>query len=105
MSPNKTIEGSLWGLGCAVLAVAIYSFIRLEGLDPVVLAAGALTAVAGQIGDLVESLFKRAAGVKDSGNILPGHGGVLDRLDALILASPVFYAAILLGAGIERFVP
>lgn len=104
VSPNKTIEGSAWGLGCAVLAVGVYSLVRLGGLEPVVLVAGALTAVAGQIGDLVESLFKRAAGVKDSGDLLPGHGGVLDRLDALILASPVFYAVLLL-AGAERFVP
>ncbi|MEM9406016.1 MAG: phosphatidate cytidylyltransferase, partial [Acidobacteriota bacterium] len=77
VSPNKTVEGSLWGLVCAVLAVAIYSLVRLDGLDPIVLGAGALTAVAGQIGDLVESLFKRSAGVKDSGNLLPGHGGVV----------------------------
>ncbi len=104
VSPNKTIEGSLWGLAAAVALVAAYSWLRLGRIEPWLLALGAATAVAGQLGDLVESAFKRAAGVKDSGSLLPGHGGVLDRIDALLLAAPVLYLG-LQALGPERFVP
>ena len=58
------------------------------------LALAAVTAVAAQLGDLVESTFKRGAGIKDSSNLLPGHGGFFDRLDALLLATPVFVAGV-----------
>jgi phosphatidate cytidylyltransferase len=59
-------------------------WLRLAGIS-------ALTAVVGQTGDLAESVLKRSAGVKDSSSILPGHGGILDRLDSLLFATPVFY--------------
>ena len=104
VSPNKTVEGSAWGLAFAVLLVGVFGYVWLGRLEPWLLVLGAVTAIAGQIGDLVESLLKRAAGVKDSGRILPGHGGILDRVDALLLAAPVFYIGLLV-LGVDRFLP
>jgi phosphatidate cytidylyltransferase len=92
VSPKKTIEGSVGGLCGSVLGALLAHFwylpsISLEHAVPLAVLAGAL----GQAGDLGESLIKRSMGVKDSGQIVPGHGGILDRVDALILASPVVY--------------
>ena len=92
VSPKKTVEGSLGGLGGSVVGALLAHFWYLPSLplgNAVILAlvAGAF----GQAGDLGESLIKRSTGVKDSGAIVPGHGGVLDRVDALILTSAVVY--------------
>lgn len=91
-SPNKTWEGSVGGLVLACLgAVAAQKVLLKEiGILEAVLAGFFVHAVA-QLSDPLESLFKRAAGVKDSSNFLPGHGGFLDRIDSLILAAPFFY--------------
>lgn len=91
VSPNKTWEGALAGLAIGIASALVWSFLRLGRFEIAVLVAGAATAVAAQLGDLVESLFKRASGLKDSGNVLPGHGGLLDRSDALLFASPVLW--------------
>ena len=88
VSPKKTWEGAAAGLLIGVLATAVWSVWRLGSLRWPLLAAGAGTAVAAQVGDLVESLIKRASGAKDSGGILPGHGGMLDRMDAMLFAAP-----------------
>lgn len=92
VSPKKSIEGALGGLlgslGGALLAKFTF-FTTLSYVDAVL--AALLIGITGQIGDLFESLLKRSFGVKDSGSILPGHGGVLDRLDSIILAAPVTY--------------
>ncbi|KAF1686292.1 phosphatidate cytidylyltransferase [Pseudoxanthomonas broegbernensis] len=92
ISPNKTVEGALGGL-TAGLAAAV-GFGILAGAGPGQLPALALAAVAAVlasiVGDLVESLLKRQAGVKDSGDLIPGHGGVLDRIDGVLAALPVF---------------
>jgi phosphatidate cytidylyltransferase len=91
ISPNKTVEGSLGGLAAAV--VVVLGTNAAFGHVPVgqALAIGLVAAVAGQLGDLVESAIKRHFGVKDSGHILPGHGGVLDRCDSWIMVFPVLY--------------
>ena len=89
ISPKKSWEGAAAGFITGLVAAAVWSALRLDSIDPLVLAVAALTAVAAQIGDLVESMIKRGAGVKDSGTVLPGHGGVLDRLDAMLFAAPV----------------
>jgi phosphatidate cytidylyltransferase len=94
LSPKKTWEGAL-GNFFASLLVAVF-FARWTQLDVVMLlVAAGLANIAGQMGDLIESAYKRGAVVKDSGTILPGHGGVLDRIDALLLACPVVWVAYL----------
>jgi len=94
ISPKKSWEGAAAGFVTSILAAAVWSWWRLGRIDPEVLAAAALTAVAAQIGDLVESMIKRGSGVKDSGNVLPGHGGILDRIDAMLFAAPVLVLAL-----------
>ena len=92
ISPNKSIEGAIGGVGGAVLGALLSKFLFFGsiGLWPAVL-VGALLGVVGQIGDLFESMLKRACAVKDSGNMIPGHGGILDRLDSLLFAFPLVY--------------
>ncbi len=92
VSPNKTVEGAAGGLLGSVVCSVLYA----HGFLPHVpagyaAAAGAAVGISGQAGDLFESLIKRAAGVKDSGTILPGHGGILDRADGILAAGPVLY--------------
>lgn len=92
VSPKKSIEG-LAGALAASAGMALLCrvwFMPSIGSGEIVVIALAL-AVAGTIGDLVESLFKRAAGVKDSGGLIPGHGGILDRMDSMLFAAPVLY--------------
>jgi phosphatidate cytidylyltransferase len=90
LSPKKTWEGTLAGfLGSLLVAVVLSRFMTVP--LPHLLGMAAAGNVAGQVGDLLESAYKRSAGIKDSGGLLPGHGGVLDRIDALILAIPVVW--------------
>lgn len=104
VSPNKTWEGSIAGTAAGLLAAAVWSYWRLGAVDGWILLVAGLVSIAAQIGDLVESLLKRGAGVKDSGQILPGHGGMLDRMDALLFAAPVMWLGVeLLGA--SRLLP
>lgn len=104
VSPNKTWEGSLAGLAAAVGSAAVWAWLRLDRVPPELLVAAALTAAAAQTGDLVESLFKRGAGVKDSSQVLPGHGGFYDRLDATLFAAPTFVACLTL-IGFDSIAP
>jgi phosphatidate cytidylyltransferase len=90
LSPNKTWEGTVASILGALLVAVVFSRWLIVPL-PHLLAMAAVGNVAGQAGDLLESAYKRSAGVKDSGSLLPGHGGVLDRIDALILAIPVVW--------------
>lgn len=100
VSPNKTVEGLVGGLVLAVAAAGAGGawFLPSFTLADCV-ATGLLLTVAGVAGDLAESALKRGAGVKDSGSLLPGHGGVLDRLDSLLFTAPVFYYYVLLVKG------
>lgn len=92
ISPKKTIEGSAAGLTASVVGAAIMSFF-LPGIGVLDgIALGVLGGSAGQAGDLLVSVLKRSSGVKDSGGILPGHGGILDRVDALVFAAPATWA-------------
>jgi len=97
VSPGKSVEGAVAGVAGGVLFGGAFAELVLGDLmgAPIGVVSGGLggglIAVVAQVGDLVESLFKREAGVKDSGRILPGHGGILDRLDALFYALPVGY--------------
>ncbi len=110
LSPGKTWEGSVASLAGSLLVTAALVLAATEmdrrGLDWLAypgsvgrwLALAVLVNVAAQLGDLLESALKRGAGVKDSGALLPGHGGVLDRVDALLLAAPVLWYALLVQA-------
>ncbi len=90
VSPKKTVEGSIGGLVGSALAGGIGSAVFGLGVSPWVgTAVGLGLGLVGQIGDLGESLLKRQVGVKDSGALIPGHGGVLDRIDALLFALAV----------------
>jgi phosphatidate cytidylyltransferase len=95
VSPQKTLEGSAGSLVASVLIAGFY-LIRFVGAASIPRAIG-LTLVAnaaGQLGDLVESAMKRGAGVKDSGDLLPGHGGMLDRVDSTLFVLPVVYVYV-----------
>jgi phosphatidate cytidylyltransferase len=90
LSPKKTWEGTVASLLGSLIVALIFARFMTVPL-PHLLGMAAVGNVAGQVGDLLESAYKRSAGIKDSGSILPGHGGVLDRIDALILAIPVVW--------------
>jgi phosphatidate cytidylyltransferase len=99
ISPNKTIEGFLGGIASAIVAAIIFQFaaITFQFVQPLPVSFGIIiisamaVSIFGQLGDLVESAFKRHYDVKDSGKILPGHGGVLDRFDSLLFALPILH--------------
>ncbi len=97
ISPGKTIEGAAGGLFAGALAAAFLSSWMgeaiggLEGGMLILILAAVVLGIFSQAGDLFESLVKRAAGAKDSGVLIPGHGGILDRIDGLLLAAPPFY--------------
>lgn len=94
VSPNKTIEGAVGGVVSAVVVTFIYMMFYKDSFPysmGIMLILSIFFSVAGQLGDLVESAYKRYFGVKDSGKLLPGHGGILDRFDSLLFVFPVMY--------------
>ena len=93
LSPKKTWEGAIGGFAAALAVCAVFSRFALKEALPLpwALAIGAVIGVTGQISDLAESMIKRDAGIKDSGALLPGHGGVFDRFDSFILCAPAVY--------------
>ena len=96
ISPNKTIEGFLGGLVFSCIASYIISYYTDFLTFPVWLGLAIILSIFGTLGDLIQSKFKRQAGVKDSGNLMPGHGGLFDRLDSIIFASPFVFAYLYL---------
>jgi phosphatidate cytidylyltransferase len=92
VSPNKTVEGFIGGLAGAVAVGLLMHFWRLPqiGLGHILIIALGCS-LFGQLGDLVESMWKRSLGIKDSSRVIPGHGGVLDRSDSLLFATPFMY--------------
>ena len=96
VSPGKTVEGAVCGVLAATAAFAGVGAFWLPAMElPVRVVLGMTLAVAGMAGDLFESHLKRASGVKDSSGLIPGHGGVLDRIDALLFAAPVYYTVVI----------
>ncbi len=102
VSPNKTWEGTLGGLFCAVLAAIIYGYFQSGSILFWAISGGIIAPFA-VLGDLVESKLKRTTGVKDTGALMPGHGGVLDRFDAVMFATPFFYYWLFLASGPLNF--
>jgi phosphatidate cytidylyltransferase len=94
ISPGKTWEGTIFGVLMTILAGYIIAAFILHQEVHTWLVLGATVPVFATIGDLVESMIKRQAGIKDSGNIMPGHGGILDRFDSLIFVSPFVFVIV-----------
>jgi phosphatidate cytidylyltransferase len=90
ISPNKTIEGAIGGIACSIVTAIVFALLApsVLGLWHAVL-LGLVAAVAGQLGDLMQSAYKRVRGIKDMSNILPGHGGIVDRTDSWIIVFPI----------------
>ena len=103
ISPKKSVEGAIGGI--VVTCIALYLLNMYFGLmhGATVILIGVAVAIIGLIGDLMESLIKRYYGVKDSDKLLPGHGGILDRFDSVMLAAPMMYYCILLARVFEQF--
>jgi phosphatidate cytidylyltransferase len=97
VSPGKTLQGLAGGLLTAALISWLFArYVPLHVEVSVLLSCSILATLASVLGDLTESMFKREAGIKDSGNLIPGHGGILDRIDSLTAAVPVFACLMLL---------
>jgi len=92
ISPGKTWEGALGGLTANLISAGILGYLFFPSLSIIsIMVLGIVIGICGQVGDLAESMLKRISNIKDSGKILPGHGGMLDRIDGLLFAIPVLY--------------
>ena len=100
LSPKKTIEGAVGGLVGSSLFSWLFGFIFMREMAGVCLVLGLVGGAAGMAGDLTASAFKRKMGIKDYGNLIPGHGGIMDRFDSVIFVAPVVYHAIAIMTGI-----
>lgn len=105
VSPNKTVEGFFGALAGSLIGALAVWWLLVPALPlRFVIALAGIVWIVAPLGDLIESLFKRSCGVKDSGSVIPGHGGILDRLDALIFTGPAAYAFFALVVGMGRTV-
>ncbi len=91
ISPKKTIEGAIGGIAGSIIVSVIFGLFIAEALIIHFIIIGIIGSIAGQVGDLIASSFKRMAKIKDFGSLIPGHGGVLDRFDSILLTAPVIY--------------
>jgi phosphatidate cytidylyltransferase len=96
ISPKKTIEGAIGGILGSILLCGLFGYFFTDGLFVHCLIIGGLGSIAAQLGDLTASIFKRKMGIKDYGNLIPGHGGVLDRFDSILFSAPLVYYYIIL---------
>ncbi|MEK6627255.1 MAG: phosphatidate cytidylyltransferase [Bdellovibrionota bacterium] len=91
LSPKKSLQGAMGGLLFSLFAALSFKYLIPSAPIYILVFCGLFGGILGQIGDFFESLIKRVSGVKDSGSIMPGHGGILDRLDGVLFAAPLFY--------------
>ncbi|WP_345789068.1 phosphatidate cytidylyltransferase [Pelotomaculum schinkii] len=96
LSPKKSLEGAIGGLAGSVLTSCLFAYIYPFLSVPKMLLLGLLVGLASEVGDLLESAFKRQAGIKDSSMLIPGHGGILDRIDSWLFTAPLVYYFVLL---------
>lgn len=96
ISPKKTIEGSIGGILGSVIFSGIFGYIMIPRLLIHCIIIGVLGGIVSQFGDLTASIFKRKMGIKDYGNLIPGHGGILDRFDSVLFTAPIIYYYIAL---------
>lgn len=96
LSPKKSLEGAVGGLAGSVLTSSLFAYIYPFLSVPKMLLLGLLVGLASEVGDLLESAFKRQAGIKDSSMLIPGHGGILDRIDSWLFTAPLVYYFVLL---------
>lgn len=96
ISPNKTVEGAAGGIaGAVIAALSMFFLLDVQASVVMVFLLAVFLSIAGMVGDLLESIIKRGTGTKDSGTLLGGHGGILDRIDSLLLAAPFLYYILL----------
>ena len=96
ISPNKTISGAIGSLIFSSLFIFIFIYYLTKSFDPYIIIVGCIISISSQIGDLFFSFLKRKSFLKDSGNFLPGHGGILDRIDGMLLGIPVGFLILLI---------
>lgn len=96
ISPKKTIEGAIGGVAGSIVISALFGYFMAPDLLIHYIIIGFIGSIAGQAGDLIASAFKRRIGIKDFGELIPGHGGILDRFDSILLTGPIIYYYIIL---------